>query len=98
MPGTGRPKTLRLILGDQLNADHSWFRDPDPRVTYLLMEVRQETDYARHHIQKVLAFFQAMRAFRDHLLAQGHRVLYLSLGRPDNTQSIPENLQRFVRE
>ena len=98
MPGTGRPNTLRLILGDQLNANHSWFRATDPRVTYLLMEVRQETDYARHHIQKVLAFFQAMRAFRDHLLAQGHRVLYLSLDDPKNSQSIPENLERILRE
>ncbi len=55
---------LRLILGDQLNAGHSWFRTPDPAVCYLMAELRQETDYCRHHRQKVLAFFAAMRAFR----------------------------------
>ena len=47
---------LRLILGDQLNAGHSWFRTPDPAVCYLMAELRQETDYCRHHRQKVLAF------------------------------------------
>jgi deoxyribodipyrimidine photolyase-related protein len=44
-------KILRLILGDQLNEKHSWFKTPDRQVTYVLMEIRQETDYVRHHIQ-----------------------------------------------
>ena len=49
-------KTLRLILGDQLNLSHSWFQKVDESVTYVLMEVRSETDYAVHHIQKVIGF------------------------------------------
>ena len=53
--------TLRLILGDQLNENHSWFKHPDKNVTYVLMEVREETDYVTHHIQKVAAFFAALR-------------------------------------
>jgi deoxyribodipyrimidine photolyase-related protein len=57
-------KILRLILGDQLNEKHSWFKTPDRQVTYVLMEIRQETDYVRHHIQKVAAFFAAMRSPR----------------------------------
>ena len=56
-------KTLRLILGDQLNAAHPWFDTVSDEVVYLMAEMRQETDYAPHHIQKVLAFFAAMRAF-----------------------------------
>ncbi len=56
-------KVLRLILGDQLNHDHSWYTTVDPNVTYVMMEVRQETDYAIHHIQKVAAFFTAMPHF-----------------------------------
>ncbi len=59
--------TLRLILGDQLNPRHSWFRKTDDRVIYVLMEVRQETDYVLHHVQKILAFFAAMRAFAQWL-------------------------------
>ncbi len=49
-------KTLRLILGDQLNHKHSWFQQVDENVVYVMMEVRSETDYVVHHIQKVVAF------------------------------------------
>ena len=90
-------KTLRLILGDQLNASHSWFAQPDERVTFVIMEVRQETDYVAHHIQKVAAFFTAMRAFSDHLQRQGHRVIYLRLDDPQNRQGIPANINHLVR-
>ncbi|RYG07749.1 MAG: cryptochrome/photolyase family protein, partial [Chitinophagaceae bacterium] len=54
---------LRLILGDQLNINHSWFREPERSassdVMYVLMEVRSETDYVVHHAQKVLGIFAA---------------------------------------
>lgn len=51
-----QPKRLRLILGDQLNERHSWFQKKYDNVTYVLMEVRQETDYVKHHIQKATSF------------------------------------------
>ncbi|MDF7181700.1 cryptochrome/photolyase family protein, partial [Escherichia coli] len=41
-------KILRLVLGDQLNPQHSWFANADADVVYVLMEVRQETDYVLH--------------------------------------------------
>jgi len=91
-------RTVRLILGDQLNAAHSWFRRLDPQVLYVQMEVRQETDYTIHHVQKVLAFFAAMRRFRDALLAQGHRVLYITLDDPRNRPDMTENLRWILRE
>ncbi|MEJ5359258.1 MAG: cryptochrome/photolyase family protein [Desulfobacterales bacterium] len=87
---------VRLVLGDQLNPAHSWFSRPDPGVLYVLMEVRQETDYVKHHVQKVAAFFAAMRAFARHLAARGHRVEYIPLDDPRNTQRIPENLRRIL--
>lgn len=68
--------TLRLILGDQLNISHSWFQRVDPRVTYVMMEVRQETDYVLHHIQKLLAVLSAMREFSAQLKNRGHTVIY----------------------
>jgi len=40
-----RQKILRLVLGDQLDENHSWFKKVDRDVTYVLMEIRQETDY-----------------------------------------------------
>ena len=58
-------KTLRLILGDQLNSNHSWFKTVDDSVTYVMMEVRSETDYAHHHIQKVVGIFAAMQDFKN---------------------------------
>ena len=90
-------KILRLILGDQLNSAHSWFKRPDDRVTYVIMEIRQETDYVKHHIQKVAAFFAAMRAFTDHLRRQGHRVTYLRLDDPGNRQTIRDNVLQIIR-
>ena len=71
-------KTLRLILGDQLNHSHSWYQSVDSDVLYVLMEIRSETDYAKHHIQKVGAFFQSMRLFADTLRDEGHTVHYIA--------------------
>ena len=34
---------LRLILGDQLNINHSWFKENNSKTTYVLMEVKEET-------------------------------------------------------
>lgn len=84
-------KTLRLILGDQLNRQHSWFENKEESVTYLLMEVRQETDYVNHHIQKVVAFFIAMREFASELKSLGHTVIYYELDHSRNKQDISEN-------
>ena len=64
---------LRLILGDQLNENHSWFKQVDDNNIYVLMEMRQETDYVKHHIQKVVAFFSAMRAFEKRIKSKGHK-------------------------
>lgn len=90
--------TLRLILGDQLNLQHSWFEQPNPDVTYVLMEMRQETDYVRHHIQKVIAFFLGMRLFRDQLERLGHSVIYLRLDDPANLHGLPENLSAIIKQ
>ncbi|MGL5184806.1 cryptochrome/photolyase family protein [Herbaspirillum huttiense] len=88
--------TLRLILGDQLNAQHSWFDHVDPEVVYVLMEVRSETDYVLHHAQKILAIFAAMRAFGEQLRAAGHRVRYIRLDDPSNRQSLVDNLDALA--
>ena len=61
-------------------------------MVYVLMEVRQETDYVLHHAQKILALFAAMRDFARELRAGGHRVRYVALDDPSNRQSIPGNL------
>ncbi|MCB9080441.1 MAG: cryptochrome/photolyase family protein, partial [Lewinellaceae bacterium] len=94
-----RIRKLRLLLGDQLNHQHSWFREkPAADTLYVLMETRSETDYARHHIQKVVGFFLAMRAFADHLRAEGFQVKYLTLDDPANRQQMADNLKALFEE
>jgi len=90
--------TVRLILGDQLNARHSWYRKKDQGVLYVMMELRQETDYVVHHRQKVLAFFSAMRAFSDALEAAGHQLHYIKLDDDTNQQSLTENLLLLLKQ
>lgn len=92
------PKTLRLILGDQLNLSHSWLEEVDPKVTYLMLEMRQETDYVSHHIQKVVAFFLAMRNFSAQLTQAGHKVLYFNLDQADNAQDLEKMVHKLVQE
>ena len=91
-------KTLRLILGDQLNSHHSWFAKPDPEVIYLIAELRQETDYVRHHIQKLIAFFLSMREFANTLEKQGHAVRYFRINDEDNPQDLGQLISNMIGE
>ncbi|SHJ39411.1 cryptochrome/photolyase family protein [Aquimarina spongiae] len=89
---------LRLILGDQLNQQHSWFQDIDEEVCYFMAEMRQETDYVKHHIQKVTAFFLSMRNFSEGLKNQGFDVVYYTLDDPRNQQDLVKNLSQIIKE
>lgn len=89
--------TIRLILGDQLNPQHAWYAQTDDQILYVLMELRSETDYATHHIQKVVGFFAAMRLFAERLKAAGHRLRYYRLDDPDNLQTFSANIRSLVR-
>lgn len=82
--------TLRVILGDQLNAAHRWFKKQDPGVLYLIAELHQEASYVPHHIQKLCAFFLAMEKFAQALIEAGHHVRYLTLD--DTAQQSTEDL------
>lgn len=91
-------KTLRLLLGDQLNIKHSWFAEPNEAVVYCLFEMRQETDYVVHHIQKVIGFFAAMRQFSEDLKAKNHKVIYLKINDKENEQGLVENLTSLIQK
>jgi len=91
-------KTLRLILGDQLNSKHSWYETIDDSVTYVLMEIRTETDYANHHIQKVVGFFSAMQEFAKDLKSKNNNVIYIYLNDSTNLQSFDNNLKFLISE
>lgn len=91
-------KTLRLILGDQLNYKHSWFREVNPDIIYLIMELRQETDYVVHHIQKIIGFFAAMFNFANYLEKKGHQVIHLKINDAENQQCLKKNLNYFIKK
>lgn len=91
-------KTLRLILGDQLNYKHSWFKEVNPDVIYLIMELRQETDYVVHHIQKIIGFFAAMFNFAKYLEKKGHQVIHLKINDAENQQCLEKNLCYFIEK
>jgi deoxyribodipyrimidine photolyase-related protein len=91
-------KKVRLILGDQLNSNHSWFKTPDDSVTYVLMEIRTETDYALHHIQKIVGFFAAMQAFALDLKQKNHQVIYFHLNDSSNLQSFDKNIRHLIEK
>lgn len=85
---------VRLILGDQLNHNHTWFNQVEPSTLYLIAELKQETSYVKHHVQKVCAFFAAMEAFSIALQQEGHHVLHLSL----DESSKYKNLNHLIGE
>ena len=89
-------KTLRLVLGDQLNLNHSWYSETSNEVLYVLMELKQETDYVKHHIQKVVAFFAAMEAFSQQLNEMGKRCEYWKINDAQNTGDLVENLNALI--
>ena len=89
-------KKVRLILGDQLNINHSWFQTIDESITYVLMEIRSETDYATHHIQKIVGFFSAMRNFASELQSKNHQVVYYKLNDENNLQAFDKNIKQLI--
>ncbi len=91
-------KTLRLLLGDQLNSEHSWFDEVNPDVVYVMAEMRQETDYVKHHIQKVVAFFLSMRNFSEVLVNKGHQVVYYKISDTNNPQDLEKLILDLVEE
>ena len=58
------------------------------------MEIRQETDYVTHYIQKVAA----MRTFAERLRDLGHPVVYLKLNDPQNRQTIADNITALLHK
>lgn len=91
-------KKLRLILGDQLNAKHSWYKQKDENTIYLMAEMRQETDYVKHHIQKVVAFFLSMRNFAEALEKADHNVVYFKISDDTNLHDLEKIISKVVSD
>jgi len=88
---------LRLVLGDQLNRRVSSLVDLDPdNDVVLLVEVRDEATYVRHHKQKIAFLFAAMRHFAAELREEGIHVDYVRLTDDGNTGSFTGELGRAL--
>lgn len=92
-----KTKTLRLILGDQLNEQHTWFEQTDDHCLYFMAEMRQETDYVHHHIQKICAFFLTMRRFKERMEKRGHHFLYLKIDDENNLRALDKSILAAIK-
>ncbi len=94
------PKTLRLVLGDQISDGRlASLRDLDPATdTVLLAEVRDEATYVRHHKQKIALIFAGMRGLADRLRARGVAVRYVGYEDPGNCGSLVGEVRRALAD
>ncbi len=90
-------KKLRLILGDQLNENHSWFQTIDSDVLYVMMEIKPESAYVVHHIQKITGIFAAMRQFQHKMSKKGHDFYYFKICEKENKHSFIDNLSDLIQ-
>lgn len=89
---------LLFILGDQLNSNISSLKDIDKKKDLILMcEVREETQYVKHHKKKIAFLFSAMRHFAEELKANGYRVSYIKLDDENNTGSFTGEIERAIQ-
>ena len=94
------PKTLRLVLGDQISDDRlPALRDLDRRHdTVLMAEVRDETGYVKHHKQKIALIFAGMRGLAKRLEAKKVEVRYIGFEDEGNTGSLVGEVRRALAE
>ena len=92
-------RTLRLVLGDQLDARSALFDDFDPAQDALLMtEAAEEASYVAQHKKRLVLFFSAMRHFAEEQRAAGRAVLYNRLEQDDAPQTLADGLTRAVEQ
>ena len=88
---------LVLILGDQLSPALSALEAAErARDRVLLVEVRDEATYVRHHKKKIAFLFSAMRHFAESLRADGWTVDYIRLDDPGNSGSFTGEVERAI--
>jgi deoxyribodipyrimidine photolyase-related protein len=88
---------LILILGDQLTRSIAALSAANQKTDVVLMvEVREEATYVRHHKKKIAFLFSAMRHFADELEDAGWRVDYVKLDDPQNSGSFAGEVRRAL--
>jgi deoxyribodipyrimidine photolyase-related protein len=89
--------SLRLVLADQLTHDVTALQDIDiSEDIVLICEVRNETNYVKHHKKKIAFLFSAMRHFAQELQDKGVHVRYVRLDDDDNAGSFTGEIKRAL--
>jgi deoxyribodipyrimidine photolyase-related protein len=97
LPTIGLPRLLP-VFGDQLSLDLASLARGDRRRDVVLMaEVMGEALSARHHKQKLVFVFSAMRHFAEALRAAGWRVDYVGLEDAGNTGTLLGEAERALK-
>jgi deoxyribodipyrimidine photolyase-related protein len=87
------------ILGDQLTRDlASLRRRTKDDTVILMMEVWDEATYVKHHKQKIVLVFSAMRHFAGELRDAGWTVDYVELDDDGNAGSFTGEVARAIEE
>lgn len=90
--------TLIPVLGDQLSHTLASLRNVERGdAVVLMMEVRDETTYVRHHKKKIALIFSAMRHFAEALRDDGWIVDYVTLDDRHNTHSFTGEVGRAAQ-
>jgi len=88
--------TLRFVLGDQLSSEMSSLRDVAAGDVILMVEVAEEASFVRHHKQKLVFVFSAMRHFAQELRDAGFNVDYIALEDRQNSGTFTGELARAI--
>jgi len=97
MPDKNDAPILVPILGDQLTRTLASLRGRTKDDTIILMmEVWDEATYVRHHKQKIVLIFSAMRHFAAQLENAGWKVDYVKLEDEDNSGSFTGEVARAI--
>jgi deoxyribodipyrimidine photolyase-related protein len=89
-------KVLRLVMGDQLTRDISSLRGAEKSDVILMVELWDEATSVKHHKQKIIFVFSAMRHFAELLRQEGFNVDYMMLEDDGNTQSFTGEITRAI--
>jgi deoxyribodipyrimidine photolyase-related protein len=91
------PRTLVLVLGDQLDLDSPAFDGFDPaRDAVLMIEAPGEAAHVRSHRARIALFLSAMRHYRDAARARGRCVHYVELDSAGEPDALCDRLARSL--
>ena len=99
---THHPAKLRhlvIVLGDQLDAQSSAFKDFDPAQDAIWMaEVAEESTHVWSAKQRIAVFLSAMRHFADEQRAKGLPVQYTQLTDANNLGTLALEIERAITQ